>query len=118
MCPDRKTFYIGQKNEGLGPFYFLPEELKIICDFSKVVKKILGKSKITRVEKLKNSKIFRRSIVAANELKKGKKILFNDLNFKRPGDGLDPIMWKKIIGKRLKNNISYDKQILLKDIVK
>ena len=95
-----------------------PLELKMICDFSKIVKKILGKSKITRVEKLKNSKIFRRSIVAANNLKKGKKILFNDLNFKRPGDGLDPIMWKKIIGKRLKNNISYDKQILLKDIIK
>ena len=93
-----------------------PKELKEICDFSKKVNKILGKKKIFRVESTKYSRIFRRSIVAANDLYKDKKILFSDLAFKRPGDGLDPIMWKKIVGKTLKRRINYDNQILLKDI--
>ena len=49
---------------------------------------------------------------------KEKKIIFSDLDFKRPGDGLEPIKFKNLIGKILNKNINYDDQITLNDIVK
>ena len=79
-----------------------PKELKIITDFAFNIKKILGIEKIFRVESKKNTKLFRRSIVSSKKLYKGDKIIFTDLNFKRPGDGLEPIKWKTLVGKYLK----------------
>ena len=95
-----------------------PEELKFICDYAYRIEKILGQRKIFRVEHKKNMLLFRRSIVAAKNLHKGKKIIFSDLDFKRPGDGLEPIKFKNLIGKILNKNINYDDQITLNDIVK
>ena len=80
----------------------------------KKIKIILGTKEIFRVESKKKSIIFRRSIVAAKHLSKGKKVFFSDLNFKRPGDGLEPDEWKQIVGKTLKRNIKYDQQLFLK----
>ena len=91
-----------------------PKELKEICNYAKKIKIILGTKEIFRVESKKKSIIFRRSIVAAKHLSKGKKVFFSDLNFKRPGDGLEPDKWKQIVGKTLKRNIKYDQQLFLK----
>jgi len=93
-----------------------PTELKIITKFSKDINKRLGTNKIYRVETKKNTTQFRRSIVASKKITKGKKILFSDLNFKRPGDGLEPLHWKKIVGKYAKKTIEYDDQIFFKNI--
>ena len=49
--------------------------------------------------------LFRRSIVAAKFAQR-KKIIFSDLDFKRPGDGLEPIKFKNLIGKILNKNIN------------
>ena len=93
-----------------------PIEFKIITEFSKDINKKLGTNKIYRVETKKNTNLFRRSIVANKKINKGKKILFSDLNFKRPGDGLEPSHWKKIVGKYAKKTIEYDDQISFKNI--
>ena len=93
-----------------------PNELKIISNFSKNINKKLGVKNIYRVESEKSTKLFRRSIVANNIISKGKKILLSDLNFKRPGNGLEPSKLKMILGKRSKKIIYYDDQILLKNL--
>ena len=50
----------------------------------------------------------RRSIVSNFNLKKGHKITLKDLDIKRPGTGLSPMLIKKIIGKTLKISINRD----------
>ena len=94
-----------------------PEELKFICDYAYRIEKILDKEKFLG-SNIKNMLLFRRSIVAAKKFAQRKKIIFSDLDFKRPGDGLEPIKFKNLIGKILNKNINYDDQITLNDIVK
>ena len=58
-------------------------------------------------------KNFRRSIVASKFIKKGE--IFNDRNIitKRPGTGINPLKWDKVIGRRAKKNFELDEQIQL-----
>ena len=50
----------------------------------------------------------RRSIVAANDIAKGKTIMSDDLTFKRPGTGIYPSEIDNVIGKTAKIDISED----------
>ncbi len=114
-----KHFTLNKKMEGWDHSISAdPKELRQLCNYGKDVNKLKGSKKIFRVEQKKNLLLFRRSIVASKELSKNKKILFSDLDFKRPGTGLEPIDWKKIVGKRLNKKVLYDDQISLKDIKK
>ena len=86
-------------------------DMENICIFSKNLKKILGSKQIYRVEPEKKKNLFRRSIVANKYLNKGKIISLNDLNFKRPGNGISPDNYKKILGKITSKNIKKDELI-------
>ncbi len=46
-----------------------------------------------------NMDVARKSIVAAKEIKKGEKLSENNLTVKRPGNGISPMLWDKILGK-------------------
>ena len=94
-----------------------PEELKFICDYAYRIEKILGQRKILG-SNIKKICCFLDVVLLQQNLHKGKKIIFSDLDFKRPGDGLEPIKFKNLIGKILNKNINYDDQITLNDIVK
>ena len=90
------------------------KDLKYIANFSKNFNQMLGIKKIYRVESRKNTVIFRRSIVANDNIAKGEKITLSNLNFKRPGDGLNPGEAKKIIGKIALKKIIKDEKISLR----
>ena len=62
-------------------------------------------------------KKMRRSIVAAKDLTKGSKICADNLNVKRPGDGLPPEKMEMLIGRVLKHDINEDTMILESDVV-
>ena len=84
-------------------------------DFKKMVNGIrnielaLGSSvkKPSESEK-KNIKIVRRSIVAKSNIKKGEKFTIENITVKRPGYGLSPMYWKKILGNKSKKNFKKD----------
>ena len=59
-------------------------------------------------EELKMAEKARRSIHASRNLKVGDKIREEDISFKRPGYGIQPYLWKKIIGKKVIKNIKKD----------
>jgi len=40
----------------------------------------------------------------------------NKICFKRPGTGISPSLLKKVLGKRAKKEITYDKLITFKDL--
>jgi len=95
-----------------------PSELRVICEESKNITKALGvfKRTISEAEREK-LKIFRRSIVVNREMKEGERIKLEDLNFKRPGNGIRPDEIKYVIGRNLKRNKEYDELLYWEDLV-
>ena len=49
---------------------------------------------------LTNSKLVRKSIVASKKIKKGEIFTTSNLVTKRPGDGISPMEWDQIIGRK------------------
>ena len=95
-----------------------------IEEFIKLVKKIrkleimLGKSKKKVLKnELDVQKVARKSIVSKTFLKKGQVLTRTDITFKRPGTGIDPMKYRKIIGKKLRRNILENKLILSRDLI-
>ena len=89
------------------------DQLRNLVNFSKNIHESLGKKKIYRVEKKEMIKFFRRSIVSAKNIKKGDKITYNHLDFKRPGTGLAPENSNLIVGKKAKKDIKNDEVLKL-----
>ncbi len=58
----------------------------------------------------------KKSIVAKNNLHKDQLLKLSDLDFKSPGGGLEPYEADKLVGKKLKKNISEDEYILFEDL--
>ena len=91
------------------------EELSSLIKKCKDVNKALGSERITRTESKERVTEFRRSIVAARNIKAGEKFSRKMLDFKRPGRGLSPDMIHLIIGRISKNDISFDSLIKKND---
>ena len=94
-----------------------------INEFKKFVEKIrefeiiLGKfDKTISTEEKKISLMARKSIVTKITLKKNDILKKSNITFKRPGTGISPMKFKKIIGKRLKRKISFDTIIRKNDL--
>ena len=85
-------------------------DLKKIVKKLLVVRELLGtiNSKTCLKEELISRKNARRSIYANKFIKKNKKIHENDLICKRPGMGISPLNFYKIIGKKAKKDIKKD----------
>lgn len=86
-----------------------PKELKQMIEYIRETELSLGLKKkfITKSEK-KNRIIIRKSIVAASKIKKGSKFTKNNITVKRPGSGLSPMKFFKILGKKSKRNYKID----------
>ena len=62
---------------------------------------------------IKNLVIVRKSLVAKQNIKKGELFTEENLTTKRPGIGIDPMNWNKIIGTRSPANFKSDEVIFL-----
>lgn len=94
-----------------------PIDLKIICEGSKNIINALGNQERSISEREQNNIVnFRRSIVAKKKLNRGTVINMDLIDFKRPGDGIPPNDYEKILGKKLKKDINYDDLILKEDL--
>ena len=97
-----------------------PEELKnLIISIRNVEKAIKGngKKEISKSER-KNIINIRKSIHLNNDLYIGDRILEKDLITLRPSNGINPMNWKKIIGKKLLVNKKKGEVLNWKDIEK
>lgn len=95
-----------------------PYELKERIQIIRKVRVILGKK-----EKIPNQSeivsmipLVRKSIVATRDLKKGHIISSDDLEAKRPGNGLSPIFYESLLAKKLKRQVKKDEKIKLEYI--
>ena len=59
----------------------------------------------------KNMNIARKSIVAKTPIKKGEMFTEDNLDIKRPGDGVSPMFWDKMVGTRANKDFNQDELI-------
>lgn len=89
-----------------------PEEISKMIKSIRIIEQSLGnyEKNITPIE-MKNKIIARKSIVAKYPIKKGEIFSEKNLTCKRPGDGISPMDWDKLIGKKSKYSFSVDDKI-------
>lgn len=92
-----------------------PAELKQICDAAHTGYQMLGSYTKVVSENQERRDAFKRSIVAARDIKAGEIIAKEDLDYKRPGSGIPPKYYKFLIGKVAKRDISFDEIIRMED---
>jgi N,N'-diacetyllegionaminate synthase len=92
-----------------------PREFKFMVQGIRIVEKALGDKikKVTKSEK-KNIYLVRKSIVASTKIKKNEKFSNFNITCKRPGTGISPLLFKKMIGKKSIKNFNKNDLIRLK----
>ncbi|MCY6370509.1 N-acetylneuraminate synthase [Clostridium ganghwense] len=89
-----------------------PEELKKMVEGIRNVESSLGNGvKMFSESEISTMQVARKSIVASRNINKGEIIKLEDLDYKRPGNGLSPKYYKNLIGKQANKDINKDEQI-------
>jgi len=92
-------------------------ELMEIVENSKRISDALGSFRITASESDEKKREFRRSIVITRDMKKGEIIQEEDIDYKRPGGGLDPEMINFLIGRTVNKDLNNDYILTKEDII-
>lgn len=114
-----KHFTNNKKQKGNDHYHSMDKsDLKRFFKNINDLKKLLGNSSDKKPIKSEiiSRKNARRSVVAARFLKKGEKITDSDIICKRPGTGISPYHYKKIIGKKTARAIKEDQILKNSDI--
>jgi N,N'-diacetyllegionaminate synthase len=86
-----------------------PQEFAQYVEAIRAAESALGDGfKRAAPEEVRNLIKMRRSIVAARTLEPGRKLAEEDLTYKRPGTGLPPRDWDKVIGLQVKEKVAKD----------
>ena len=89
-----------------------PNELKVLVESIRDTEAAIGNGlKIPNECEISNKDIARKSIVAKKEIKKNQYFSEDNLCTKRPGNGISPMKWYEIIGKKSKRDYRIDEII-------
>ncbi len=89
-----------------------PKELTKMIKYIRLTERALGSHKIIQTKsEIKNLKHVRKSIVAKCSILKGEKFTEKNLTVKRPFNGINPMKWNEIIGKKANKNYLKDQPI-------
>lgn len=86
-------------------FSMEPAEFRKMVDDIRAAERAIDYVCYELSEKEKTSRIFRRSIFAVKNIKKGEKLTENNIRVIRPGHGLDPKYWQEVLGKKAAEDI-------------
>lgn len=91
-----------------------PDELKDMIDAIRHIEEALGdgKKRVSDSER-PNITVARKSIVAARDIAEGETFTEENITVKRPGNGISPMLWDSMLGKRASRNFAYDELIEL-----
>lgn len=99
----------------IGPDHKASLEPSELSDMVKAIRNIevaLGNGiKAPTESEIKNKDVARKSIVAKRYIKKGETFTVDNLNIKRPGNGISPLFWDYILGKTAKKDFNEDELI-------
>lgn len=89
-----------------------PEELKMMVSSIRQVEKSVGSSiKVPVESEVKNISVARKSILASKQILQGEEFTEENLTVKRPGNGVEPIKYWDMLGKKATRN--YDAEELI-----
>lgn len=91
-------------------------EMKTVVEGSKRIVEAMGSFRISATESDEKKREFRRSVVITRDMKKGDVIQAEDIDYKRPGGGFDPVMTEFLIGCKINKDLAYDHIITKFDI--
>jgi len=113
-----KHFTLSKKMNGPDHYFSAdPNELSLLVKKIRETEIILGDGKKNpQPSELQNIQHARRSIIALVDIKKGDKLTYSNIAIKRPGIGITPLNFHKIIGASAKRNIKIDQPIKWSDI--
>ena len=108
-----KHFTLNKNSKG--PDHLASTEPKKFKTMVKLIRNIeiaqgISEKKATQSEKI-NMKFARKSIVASKKILKGKKFSTKNITTKRPGNGISPMMWFKVLKMKSKKNFKKDELI-------
>ena len=91
-----------------------PVGLELMVSAIRKIESALGSAqkKCTSSEK-KNVSLVRKSIVAAKPIEEGEAFTEQNLTVKRPGTGLSPMLWDRVLGRRASRSFQTDERITL-----
>ena len=111
-----KHFTLNRQDKGPDSEFSLePDELKKLCEDTKDAWLSLGKESFNRQKAEDSSKIFRRSLHFIKNLSKGHILKPGDIKRIRPGNGIPPKNYKKIMGKKLVKDVIRGQAVSFKD---
>jgi pseudaminic acid synthase len=111
-----KHFTLNRKDKGPDSEFSLePEDLKKLCIDTKDAWRSLGKQGFKRQKAEEGSKIFRRSLYFVKDLSNGHVIKVDDIRRIRPGMGLAPKFYQKILGKKLLKKVVKGQAVSFQD---
>lgn len=91
-----------------------PGELRAMVAAVRNIEKALGSGiKQPSPSERRNMNIARKSIVAARDIRAGEVFTQDNLDVKRPGDGLSPTRWFEVLGQTARRDFLADEQIEL-----
>ena len=91
-----------------------PHELKdMVCAIRNIEKALGDGVKRPSKSEEKNKPIARKSIVAQQPIKKGEIFTADNLTVKRPGEGINPMQWEKVLGTKAIRDFAPDEVIEL-----
>ena len=91
-----------------------PVDLKLMIDAIRKIETALGSDqKMCTSSEKKNVALVRKSIVAATPIEEGEAFTEENLTVKRPGTGLSPMLWDRVLGSRASRSFQIDERITL-----
>ena len=110
-----KHFTLDQNMEGPDHKASLnPYELREMIEAIRNTEVALGSgNKVPSKSEMANKTVARKSIVAKREIKMGEVFSGENLTTKRPGNGITPMKWNEVLGKRAIRNFKEDELIEL-----
>ncbi len=107
-CVIEKHFTLNRADKGPDSEFSLePHELKQLCDNTKIAHQSLGVAGYELKNAEKSGVKFRRSLYAVKDIKQGEAFTKDNIRSIRPGFGLPPKHYEKILGKVAKQAINY-----------
>ncbi len=94
-------------------FSLEPEELRNLVKTIREVEQAIGKPTYKTDEKEAENKIFRRSLFVVRNIREGEKLTKENIRCIRPGFGLNPKYFDKVIGKTAKKDIARGTPLML-----
>lgn len=94
-----------------------PEQMKALCDGVAAAHAALGSHRRTVSEgEIEQRKKFRRCIVVTRDIAAGETLALGDLDFKRPGHGIDPDQYPFVVGRRTSRDLSAGRELDWSDL--